>query len=92
MILDVAGLTFSYNSHPVLMGRRTHVRWGVTRHDLNTALRYADKCIFLKDGNIFYAGLPLEVDAHIIETVYGLPVDVYHQGGRLLVAPKDEEL
>jgi len=64
----------------------------MTMHDLNTALRYADKCIFLKDGNIFYAGSPLEVDAHIIETVYGLPVDVYHQGGRLLVAPKDEEL
>ena len=64
----------------------------MTMHDLNTALRYADKCIFLKDGNIFYAGSPLEVDAHIIETVYGLPVDVYHQGGRLLVVPKDEEL
>jgi iron complex transport system ATP-binding protein len=60
----------------------------MTMHDLNTAFRYTDKCIFLKDGKIFFAGSPLEVDAEIIETVYGLPVDVYRQGGRLLVAPK----
>ncbi len=61
----------------------------MTMHDLNMALRYADKCIFLKNGKIFYAGSPLEVDAGIIEAVYGLPVDVYRQGDRLLVAPKD---
>lgn len=61
----------------------------MTMHDLNMALRYADKCIFLKNGKIFYAGSPLEVDAGIIETVYGLPVDVYKQGDRLLVAPKN---
>ena len=61
----------------------------MTLHDLNTALRCADKCIFLKNGKIFYAGSPLEVDAGIIENVYGLPVEVFKQGGRLLVAPKN---
>ena len=64
----------------------------MTLHDLNTALRWADKCIFLKDGQIFYAGPPLAVDADIIETVYGLPVDVFRQGGRLLVAPREQGL
>ena len=63
----------------------------MTMHDLNTAFRYADKCLFLRDGKIFFAGSPREVDADIIEAVYGLPVDVYRQGGRLLVAPKREE-
>jgi iron complex transport system ATP-binding protein len=64
----------------------------MTLHDLNTALRWADTCIFLKDGQIFYAGPPLRVDAGIIETVYGLPVDVFRQGGRLLVAPREQGL
>jgi iron complex transport system ATP-binding protein len=62
----------------------------MTMHDLNTAFRYADKCIFLKNGNIFFAGAPTEVDAGIIEAVYGLPVDIHRQGGRLFVAPKIE--
>jgi iron complex transport system ATP-binding protein len=60
----------------------------MTMHDLNTAFRYADKCIFLKEGKIFFAGSPAEIDADIIEAVYGLAVDLYRQGDRLLVAPK----
>jgi iron complex transport system ATP-binding protein len=63
----------------------------MTMHDLNMAFRYADKCIFLKDRKIFFAGSPEEVDAGIIEAVYGLPVDVHRQGGRLFVVPKSEE-
>ena len=72
--------------------REHHMAAVMTLHDLNTALRWADKCIFLKKGRIFYAGPPLAVDAGIIETVYGLPVDVYEQGGRLMVAPREQEL
>jgi iron complex transport system ATP-binding protein len=59
----------------------------MTMHDLNTALRYADKCIFLKDGRIYYVGPAEEVDAEIIEAVYGLPVEVIKQGRRVLVSP-----
>jgi iron complex transport system ATP-binding protein len=62
----------------------------MTMHDLNTAFRYADKCIFLKNKKIFFAGSSQEVDAGIIEAVYGLPVDIYRQGGHLLVAPRGE--
>jgi iron complex transport system ATP-binding protein len=61
----------------------------MTLHDLNTALRWSDKCIFLKSGRIFYAGSPMTVDADIIEAVYGLPVEVYRKGDCLLVAPKE---
>ncbi len=63
----------------------------MTMHDLNTAFRYSDKCILLKNRKIFFAGSPAAVDAGIIEAVYGLPVDIYRQGGRLMVAPKIEE-
>ena len=63
----------------------------MTMHDLNTALRYADKCIFLKNHKIFFTVSPAEVDAGIIEAVYGLPVDIYRQGSHLLVAPKSNE-
>ncbi|MCG6892715.1 MAG: ABC transporter ATP-binding protein [Desulfobacteraceae bacterium] len=59
----------------------------MTLHDLNTALRTADTCLFLKDGKIAFAGSPQQVDAEIIESVYGLPVEVYCNGGRVMVAP-----
>ena len=72
--------------------REHHMAAVMTLHDLNTALRWADQCIFLKKGRIFYAGPPMAVDADIVETVYGLPVDVYQQGGRLMVAPREHEL
>lgn len=61
----------------------------MTMHDLNTALRFADQCIFLKKGQIFYAGSAHTVDAAVIEEVYGLPVDVYQHGRRLIVTPKE---
>jgi iron complex transport system ATP-binding protein len=60
----------------------------MTMHDINAALRYADKCIFLKRGEIFYAGSARGLDAGIIEAVYGLPVEVFRQNGYLLVIPK----
>lgn len=61
----------------------------MTLHDLNTALRTADTCLFLKDGKILYAGAPRHIDAGVIEAVYGLPVTIFRQGDRILVAPDD---
>jgi iron complex transport system ATP-binding protein len=56
-------------------------------HDLNTALRFADKCVFLKDGRIHFAGESLQVDAETIEAVYGLPVEIHTHRGQPLVVP-----
>ena len=47
----------------------------MTLHDLNKALRYADTCLFLKDGIIFSAGKVCEVRAETVRAVYGLPVE-----------------
>lgn len=46
----------------------------MTVHDINTALRYADKVLFLKNGHIHFTGSPREVTRQIVEEVYGLPV------------------
>ncbi|WP_285907352.1 ABC transporter ATP-binding protein [Pseudodesulfovibrio pelocollis] len=59
----------------------------MTMHDLNTALRYADKVLFLKDGVIHSRGCAREVTREVIEEVYGLPVHIHHVHGRPLIVP-----
>jgi iron complex transport system ATP-binding protein len=62
----------------------------MTMHDLNKALRYADKYLFLKDGTIFAAGKVNEVTADMVQAVYGLPVEIVHHKGNTLVVPLEE--
>ncbi|MEG3056510.1 MAG: ABC transporter ATP-binding protein [Methanoculleus sp.] len=59
----------------------------MTMHDLNMALRYADRFIFLKDGVIHAAGGPEVVTAEIIEAVYGVSVAVEQYNGFHIVVP-----
>ena len=44
----------------------------MTMHDLNTALKYADKVLFLKNGVVHAAHAAGDVDAATIEAVYGV--------------------
>ncbi len=48
----------------------------VTMHDLNLALRFADKFLLLKDGEIFAAGGLEVMTPENIESVYSVPVKV----------------
>lgn len=58
----------------------------VTIHDLNTALRYADRFVFLKDKTVYAAGRVREVTPEMISQVYGIRVDiVYHKGWPLVI-------
>ena len=59
----------------------------MTMHDLNTALRYADKVLFLKDGTIHSKGSACDVTSEMIEEVYGLPVHIHHVHGHPLIVP-----
>ncbi|MGE4424278.1 MAG: ABC transporter ATP-binding protein [Pseudodesulfovibrio sp.] len=59
----------------------------MTMHDLNTALRYADKVLFLKDGRIHSTGPACEVTSAVVEEVYGLPVHIHHVQGHPMVVP-----
>jgi iron complex transport system ATP-binding protein len=61
----------------------------MSMHDLNMALRHADKTIFLKDGNIHATTTPCCVTPEIIHEVYGLPVHIHRIDGRSIVIPKN---
>jgi len=63
----------------------------MTLHDLNKALRYADSCLFLRDGIIYSAGKVEEVRAETIQAVYGLPVDIHYHKGIPVVLPLEGE-
>jgi iron complex transport system ATP-binding protein len=59
----------------------------MTLHDINLALRYADKFIMLKDGTIFAAGDHTVITPQNIEAVYNLPVNVADFMGRPIIVP-----
>jgi len=59
----------------------------MTMHNLNMALRFSDKFIFLKDGTVFAAGGPDMITPDIIETVYGVPVEIETHRGAPVVIP-----
>lgn len=60
-----------------------------TLHDLNLAFRFGDRFLFLKEGAIVGA---LEDRSHLtaslVESVYGLPVDVAHHNDLPIVIPR----
>mgnify|MGYP001823241309 CR=1 FL=1 len=59
----------------------------MTLHDLSTALRFADTCLFLKDGSIFAAVSPQKVSAEIVNQVYGIAADIHYLNGYPIVIP-----
>ena len=61
----------------------------MTMHDLNMALRHADKTIFLKDGNIHAMTTACGVTPEVIQDVYGLPVHVHRIDGQAVVIPRN---
>ncbi|MBP1928669.1 iron complex transport system ATP-binding protein [Methanolinea mesophila] len=63
----------------------------MTMHDLNQALRYADRFIFLKDGAVHAQGGHEVVTPGIIEEVYGLPVLIWDLEGVRCVIPGHPE-
>jgi len=62
----------------------------MTMHDLNMALRFADKYLFLKNGRIFDVGRPEEISAETVEAVYGVAVEIHRNNGHPLVVPVEE--
>ena len=60
----------------------------MTMHDLNTALRYADRFIFLKDRSIHTYGDINSISASEIEAVYGVPVMIGELWGVPCVIPQ----
>lgn len=61
----------------------------MTMHDLNSALRYADRYCFLKDGLVHATCDRSTISADIIERVYGLPVSIHHIDNCPVIVPED---
>ncbi|NLX19131.1 MAG: ABC transporter ATP-binding protein, partial [Desulfobulbus sp.] len=60
----------------------------MTMHDVNMALRYAHRTVFLKKGGVHAITTPAMVTAEVIEEVYGLPVHIHHIDGQPVVLPQ----
>lgn len=56
-------------------------------HDLNTALRFADRLLLLRGGIIMAACTPDELTSATIEAVYDVPVDILRYRGIPMVVP-----
>lgn len=60
----------------------------VTIHDLNLALRYADKFLAMQDGQVFGFGGSEIVTSETIKKVYGVTADVIDYYGHKVVIPE----
>jgi iron complex transport system ATP-binding protein len=58
-------------------------------HDINQAIRFADRFLFLKDGEVFAAGTRDIITPELIGAVYGLPVTIAEINGMPCVVPGD---
>ena len=62
----------------------------VTMHDLNTAFRYADRFLFLKNGTVFASVDRSGITGEIVEEVYEVPVAVEWHQNHPFVLPLDD--
>ena len=64
----------------------------MTMHDLNSALRYADQFLFLKDKTIYGAGKIDALSSQMVADVYGINVEIlYHKGCPVIVPVLQEK-
>lgn len=56
-------------------------------HDLNLAIRYCDRFLFLKDAKVFACGGRDVMTARNIESVYGMHVHIENYGGVPVIIP-----
>jgi len=62
----------------------------MTMHDLNSAMRYADKYIFLKNTTIYSTGNIGDITPQMVEDVYDVKVDIVHHKGVPIVIPRED--
>ena len=60
----------------------------VILHDLNLALRFADRFLVMKDGAVLALGGREVVDREMIWEVYGVRAQVLEVDGRPVVVPR----
>jgi len=59
----------------------------ITMHDINLAIHYSDRFVFIKDGKVFASGNISVITEDLIKDVYGLEVDMIDHGGVPYIIP-----
>ena len=97
LILDEPSNNLDIANHHITMRMINHVvrEHGLctimTMHDINLATYYSDKFLFIKDGELIAYGGKEVINPDIIQTVYGIDVDVLDYNGQPLVVPKKDQ-
>ena len=93
LLLDEPTSSLDLKNQLVILGSIQHVvkehrlAAVMTMHDLNLALRFVDRFLFIKQGKVFACGRPEEISAEMVAAVYGVQVDILHHGGQVVVVP-----
>lgn len=79
-----------YNQHEVMqiakeIAFQDHILVIVVIHDINLALRYCDRFLFVKDGRVFSFGDMSTISSETISSVYGVEAKICELEGQKLV-------
>lgn len=69
------------------ISRKENLAVIVIIHDLNLAMRYCDKFLFLKDGKIYAYGGDEIMTKHCLESVYDMAFDIVDYNGTKISVP-----
>lgn len=73
------------------IAKEHNIAVAIVIHDLNLALRYCDKFLFLKDSRIYSYGDSSTVTSKMIKEVYDMPVEIIEHDGVKLTIPYPED-
>lgn len=80
------------NQHEVLevicdIARTKNICVAIIIHDLNLAVRYCDKFLFLKDSKVYSFGGRESITPEMIKDVYNMEVDIIYHGNIPIIIP-----
>lgn len=82
-----------YNQHEMLkimqeLACSGNIAVAIVIHDLNLALRYCNRFLFLKDSHVYSFGGIETVTSETIEDVYGMKAEIIEHRGHKIVVPE----
>ena len=81
------------NQHEILklvleVVRERDIGVAIVIHDLNLAVRYCDRFLFIRNSGVYSYGGPSSVTAQTIFDVYNMKTDIIKYNGQTLIVPK----
>jgi len=85
------------NQHEVLqvicdIARSQNICVAIIIHDLNLAIRYCDKFLFLKDSKVYSFGDRDSITPDIVEAVYNMQVEIIYHGNIPVIVPFPDKI